>query len=210
MNLHPTIPGDAAARHGTVAPLLPWSLTGTLADDEQALVERHLQECAACRDDLAWQRQLQQAMPLPPGQLDVDAALARMLPRLEAPPAQLPWWRRLERPWLAWLAGGQAVALAVLAMLLLSPFRLAPPADYRALGAGGARSGELVIQFRADTTEAEMRRILQESGARIKDGPTAQGAFVLSAPGGDSRAVLQALRRERAVVLAETLGGPAP
>jgi hypothetical protein len=207
--------GGADDTHREVAALLPWAVAGTLDAGEQAMVERHLQRCAACRADLAWQREFQAAMPAAPALLDPEAALARLLPRLDgasdavsSPPGQ-PWWRRPAAPaWLAWLAGAQAVALALLAVLLIAPGRMphgAPTADYRALGASAPRAGALVVQFTPDASAADIGRILQANGARISDGPTAQGAYVLAVPAGASGQVLQALRRERAVVLAEAL-----
>lgn len=187
--------------HPQVAALLPWAAAGTLEGAEQAMVERHLQGCADCRADLAWQREFQAALPDPAPQLDADAALGRLLPRLE--PQTTPWWRRPIG--LGWLVAGQLASVALLAVLLVLPGRMPTSPDYHALGAASPRAGDVIIQFRADTSAADIGRILQANGARISDGPTAQGAYVLAVPAGASGQVLQALRRERAVVLAEAL-----
>ena len=187
--------------HAQVAALLPWAAAGTLQGAEQAMVERHLQGCAACRADLAWQREFQAAMPDPAPQLDADAALARLLPRLE--PKTTSWWRRPIA--LGWLVAGQMASVALLAVLLVLPGRAPMPPEYRALGAASTRAGDVIIQFRSDTSAADIGRILQANGAHISDGPTAQGAYLLTVPSGARASVLQALRRERAVLLAESL-----
>jgi hypothetical protein len=184
-----------------VAALLPWAAAGTLQGAEQAMVERHLQGCAACRADLAWQREFQAAMPDPAPQLDADAALARLLPRLV--PKTTPWWRRPIA--LGWLVAGQTASVALLAVLLVLPGRAPAPPAYRALGATSPRAGDVIIQFRADASAADIGRILQANGAHISDGPTAQGAYLLTLPASSRAAALQALRRERAVLLAESL-----
>lgn len=187
--------------HPRVAALLPWAAAGTLEGAEQAMVERHLQGCADCRADLAWQREFQAALPDPAPQLDADAALGRLLPRLE--PQTTPWWRRPIA--LGWLVAGQLASVALLALLLILPGRTPTSPDYHALGAASPRAGDVIIQFRADASAADIGRILQANGARISDGPTAQGAYLLTVPSGARAGVLQALRRERAVLLAESL-----
>jgi cysteine synthase len=60
--------------------------------------------------------------------------------------------------------------------------------------------------FKPDTTEREMRRILQASGARVVDGPTVTDAYVLALPAAQAPAALARLRAEPAVTLAQALG----
>jgi hypothetical protein len=81
---------------------------------------------------------------------------------------------------------------------------------YRALGAAAPAAGNLVVVFKPDTTEAEMRRILQARGARLSDGPTVTGAYVLALPAPLAPAALTSLRAEPAVTLAEPLGAHKP
>ena len=66
---------------------------------------------------------------------------------------------------------------------------------------GAAR---LVVTFRPDTTEAELRRIVRGSGARIVGGPTVTNAWLIGADG-QLDPVLARLRAEPAVTLAEPL-----
>ena len=66
---------------------------------------------------------------------------------------------------------------------------------------GAAR---LVVTFRPDTTEAELRRIVRGSGARSVGGPTVTNAWLIGADG-QLDPVLARLRAEPAVTLAEPL-----
>ncbi|HEX7384990.1 MAG TPA: hypothetical protein VF291_11800, partial [Burkholderiaceae bacterium] len=69
-----------------------------------------------------------------------------------------------------------------------------------------APTGDVVVMFRADATEAELRAALHAGGARIVDGPTAAGAWVLDVPPGRRAAALAALRSQPSVTLAQPLG----
>jgi superfamily II RNA helicase len=59
--------------------------------------------------------------------------------------------------------------------------------------------------FRPDTTERDLRAALVADQARLVDGPTAAGAYVLSVPGARRAAILTALRRRSGVVMAEPI-----
>jgi hypothetical protein len=220
--------------HQAVQELLTWHASGRLAPDEAERVARHVQTCAQCRQDLQWERDLlDEARRAPDADADagampaaeVDAALARLLPRLgeqEAAAIAKPWWRTLaanEPRWLRWAAVAQCVIIAGLALLLARP---EPEAAYRAMGAsdtapvagapdGSAANGNVVVIFAAGASEQDLRRILQAQDARIVDGPTVTGAYVLSIPAGGRTQALHALRANAAVKLAEPLdAGAAP
>jgi hypothetical protein len=62
-----------------------------------------------------------------------------------------------------------------------------------------------VVVVEPTTTEAELRRILRDAGARIVDGPTQANAYVLDVPAMRQAQALQALRAEHALVLVERL-----
>ena len=66
-------------------------------------------------------------------------------------------------------------------------------------------TGTVVVVFDPAITEAELRRIVRGAGARIVDGPTQGDGYVLELPAERQAAVLEALRAQRAVVLAEQL-----
>ena len=140
--------------HRAAQELLPWYAADNLSTDESQRVARHLQHCIICRRDLARERALLAAANdddvMPPG-LDMDAALARLMPQLGAqdksgdagdsddsnrptPPATspavaplratLPWWRRAaanEPSWLRWAAAAQCVLIVGMAAMLARP-----------------------------------------------------------------------------------------
>ena len=140
-----------------------------------------------------------------------------------APPAatvRVPGWRaRLAANDYAWLRVGTAFqfgVIVVLGALLAYPRAGHENVDdnagpYRALGAGPGLHGALVVTFKPDTPERELRRIVRAGGARIAGGPTATGAWMLEIDAGDAdadRAAAMAamrLRAEPAVTLAEPL-----
>jgi anti-sigma factor RsiW len=207
--------------HQAVQELLPWYAAGQLAPDEARRVHEHLQACAQCRQDLEWEHGVRADAaqdPLPAG-LDMEAALARLMPalgpqeRAEAPlPTASPWWRvaAANQPsWLRWAVAAQWVVIAGLGALLLRP--AAEPGIYRALGSGAAATGNLVVVFQPNTTERELRRVLQAQNARVVDGPTVTDAYLLSVPAASRAQALKALRADAAVKLVEPLdGGGAP
>jgi hypothetical protein len=171
---------------------------------------------------------------LPDG-VDMERALARLLPALgpqerdSAPPAatttpvapepvtagaaagiapqRVSWWRAAaanQSSWLRWAVAAQWVAIIGLGALLLRPDET--PA-YHVLGAGAAAGGNMVVMFQPNTSERELRRILQAQNARIVDGPTVTDAWLLNVPAERHAQVLQALRANAAVKLAEPLDG---
>jgi len=196
----------APASHEAVQRLLPWMLSGTLDSDELEFIQPHLDACDQCQQDLDWQRKVAEAGPASDPALDPERAFAALLPRLgpqQAAVGVLQRWRAAfaaNSPWLRWTAVAQLATIGVLAALLARP---AP--DYRALGAAPAPAGDAVIVFKPDTSEREMRRILQASGARVVDGPTVTDAYILALPPGQAAGALQRLGAESAVSLASPL-----
>jgi anti-sigma factor RsiW len=194
---------------------LPWLANGTLAGAELERVQAHIATCAQCRADLALLRTVHAAGPGPDLDFDPDRALARLMPQLDAPPVQartglLQRWRDRaaanDRTWLRAAVAFQFGAIAVLAALLARPSgQPDSPASYRVLGAAGANGmARVVVTFRPDTPEAELRRIVRASGARIVGGPTVTDAWLVGADG-RLDPVLARLRAEPAVTLAEPL-----
>lgn len=222
--------GDGA--HQEAQELLPWLANGRLAGPELERVQRHLRECAGCRAELAALHTLRAAGQEESPAIDAERALARLLPRLDAPVDAPPapaapaagtaslrpvrdWRARLaanDARWLRVAAGLQCCVIAVLAALLLAPSSGADPradpgaGDYRVLGAEPAQEGQLIVTFRPDTPEHELRRIVGASGAHLAGGPTATGAWLLA--GDAPMEVARRLRAEPAVTLAEPLLAP--
>jgi hypothetical protein len=202
------------ALHLEAQDALPWLANGTLAGAELERVQAHVETCAHCRADLALLRTVHAAGPGPDLDFDPDRALARLMPQLDAAPVQdtpglLQRWRnRMAANDGAWLRAAVALqfcAIAVLAALLARPAAHPETDNYRALGAAGANGmARVVVTFRPDTPEAELRRIVRASGARIVGGPTVTDAWLVGADG-RLDPVLARLRAEPAVTLAEPL-----
>lgn len=211
--------------HREAQEVLPWLANGSLAGSELERVQAHLKGCAACRADLAALHTLRAAGHGAEPACDPDAALARLLPQLDAlPPAQpaapallaaqtpaLSGWRtRLaanDGRWLRLAVGAQCCVIAVLAGLLARPSggSQAQTGDYRVLGAAAGTQSQLIVMFKPDTPERELRRLVLQNGARIVGGPTATGTWVLATEQA-ADAVAGRLRGAAAVTLAEPLG----
>ena len=192
--------------HARTQQLLPWYVTGALEGKELAQVEQHLTECAECREDAAIEKALaHQVRALP---CDVERGWATLKARIEggqaAPRETSLLSRRIP---LGWVLAGEAATLAVVVPLLIfAPVRPALP--YRTLGsAPAAATGNLIVVFRPEAPEAALRTILTHTRARIVDGPIATDAYVLHVEPGGQAAALERLRADRAVSLAEPLGG---
>jgi hypothetical protein len=80
-------------------------------------------------------------------------------------------------------------------------------AQYRTLASeGGIANGDVVVVFDAAAPEAQMRQLLQASGARIVGGPTSANGYVLAIPPDGRARALEQLRAAKIVKLAEPLG----
>lgn len=213
--------------HREVLELLPWYVTGQLDAADLHAVESHLEVCASCRAALATERCLdREIVRVPTG---VDAGWADMRQRLDldhAPvSAATPRHRGYSREtgarsiWsgpLGWRPGwpagilvrwqtGIPLAFASLAALfLLVPPDAAP--QFKTLSTTAVPNETyVVVKFRPDTSEAVFRQTLQASDARLVDGPTAASAYVLAVPASTRIAVLERLRQQPQVVLAQPI-----
>lgn len=218
-SLTPAVRGDDEA-HREAQEVLPWLANGRLGGAELERVQSHVKLCALCRADLATLHTLRGAAPEDAPALDMEGALARLLPQLDAPepepelavdpaPPKPTWRARLaanDPTWLRVALAAQFCAIAVLAMLLARPSggADAQAGDYRLLGAAPTVQHSLIVTFKADTPEHELRRIVLGSGARIVGGPTATGAWLLGTDQAPA-AVAARLHAEPAVTLAEPL-----
>lgn len=205
--------------HDETERLLPWFVNGTLEDDELANVQQHLAQCARCQQEVETLRQLQAACVHESGtdgSVAMVPAFARLRARIASATARVPrprWSDMLGGWWQAapWLRAAIAVQFGVIVLLGVWLIATPPPAAYRTLGDAGAAAsavsdtGRLVVMFDPGIDEAQLRRLLQASGARIVDGPTAAGAYVLAVPAARIATVRDALRAAPGVALVETL-----
>ena len=189
---------------------MPWLANGTLAPEEVEAIEGHVAECAECRADLAAERELAPAFaPMP---VDVDGGWASIQQRLEAEQANVirpnAWWRR--RIPVGWAIASPFAAAAAMALVFINvtPTQPVNP-QYRALGAPSAlRSANVVVLFESDSRESDMRAALDAADARLVDGPTETGAYLLLVDGNKREQALKSLRDSNAIALAEPIDGP--
>lgn len=209
--------------HDEALRLLPWRLNDTLDADERAFVDGHVQGCTHCQAELEALRRVQAACERTDDEALPPQAFARLRARIEAsePRAAASWRSRLSRVaggWRqapGWLRGAVAAQAIVLAGLLVAWWSREPPAAsppaYRTLGsgvAGAAAQGEvrLLLVFAPETDQGTTRRLLRASGARIIDGPSDAGAYVIAIDAQRSTATRDALRAAAGVQLVEVLG----
>jgi anti-sigma factor RsiW len=203
-------------RHRQTQEALPWYVTDQLDDGERADVETHLADCEACRRELETERDLaRQVVDLP---LNADASWEavrrRMRPRSRSSKLQGladALQRTFARPTrLGWVVAAQALVLAAAGVAYTAlPQRV--PAAYHTLSAPPAYgAGNVIAIFRPDISEEHIRATLIANHARVVDGPTASGAYVLRVPDADRPAILADLQQNEEVVLAQPIdAGPA-
>ncbi len=225
--------------HATVQILLPWYVTGKLEDSERNQVDEHLQNCPDCSGELEVERQLQWMQPQQSPPLDVNDSWQKMRLRIDATAVPTPQeaaprpararhhtalkpsaGRGRSSPW-QWVPGaalGRAWAvpamlsaglLIVIVQMQFSTPKLA--GDYQALASPATEAATAVVRFRPEATEAQIRHSLNESGARLVDGPTVTDAYVVRLPRNRYAASLDKLRKDPAVALVEALeSAPSP
>jgi anti-sigma factor RsiW len=213
---------DGGAHH-PAEELLPWYVNGTLDPDERAEVQAHLDRCSHCRVEVDALRAFRGEYAERERAPDPGPSLARLRARMAeqaAPPRGHASRRAPSQPqgwlahpglrgWLPWAFAAQTASIAILCVVLLALGDR--PAEYRTLGAAepaaktASARGNVVVAFEPQLPEAELRRIVRATGARIVDGPTSTHAYVLDVPAPQVADTLTALRGEQGVRLAERL-----
>jgi len=190
---------------------LPWYVTGQLDESERARVDEHLATCASCREDLESERLLANDIAKLP--LNADAGWAELRRRMNSTPRQrrlqgqpIRTSRTLPRAGrIGWLIAAQAVVLAAFA------YTLAPgPSTETYHTLSSSETGEaanVIVIFRPDVTEAQLRATLTENRAQIVDGPTASGTFALRVPAEERGAIVASLQKDETIALAQPIDG---
>jgi len=198
--------------HREAEELIPWYATGQLDPADRTIVERHLVACARCQRQLAGERRLiEEFQAFEP---QVESSWERLRARIEtraAPRRRLAEaaaevWGILTRPAVAALATAQVAFVALAAWLL----PIASQPAYQALGSSRApASANVIVIFRADATEEEIRGLLNASGATLVGGPTSADAYLLNVPANQRTFALRRLQSDKQVQMAQPIDGPA-
>ncbi len=211
ISLHGDLHDDACA-------LLPWYVTGRLDAEDVARVEAHLPTCPQCQADLAAERRLHAAIAdLDEATGDVDAGFAALRAQLQ-PRTAMPaprrtraqqigrQWRK-SAPWLRWAVAAELALLVLAGAALVITHQAKPAAPvYRTLGsAPDPATANIVVVFRPDIRESELRQTLRQNDARLVGGPTAADAYLLHVDAAARSATVEHLRHASAIVLAEPI-----
>lgn len=204
----PVLPQTEA--HDEAEELLPWYATGQLDQIDRVRVERHLSNCAGCRQQLAVERRLiDEFQTLSP---EVESGWARLRAQIEPAPKRARFsdmlgeiWGILTRPAVAILAATQVAFIAVAGTLIA----LSQPA-YEALGSAPVpAAANMIVMFRSDATETEMRQALEAVDASLVGGPTSTAAYLLHVPPERRQAALDSLQSDAAITMAQPIDGVA-
>jgi hypothetical protein len=199
------LPFDASS-HASADALLPFYVNATLRGEELAFVEQHVRTCEKCQHEVDWLRRIFAELGALQDSARTGIALGslRGIPSNRKPRIQERF--RATPIWARWLLAAQLAAIAILGTSLATDDRVA---SYRTLGVSNPSTqvrDAFAVMFDPSVTESEMRQIMLRVGARVVDGPTRTGVFVLEVPEGRAVQALQVLRAEPAVRLAEPLG----
>lgn len=196
--------------HGQAQMLLPWRVNGTLEPGEAAVLEAHFAECEECREDLAANFALRWPYAgMPVEHEPARPALLGALGAGLASPADSSrafFKRRIAS------GSGRAARAAVTAAAAVALVLVVAPSqrddDYRLLSSDSAEAaGNAIVLFSPDTAERDLRAAVEGVGARLVDGPTVSGAYVVHVPEDGRSAALERLRELPHVILAEPVDG---
>lgn len=208
---------NSAMTHRTCWKLLPWYVNGTLQAAEHEGVERHLETCEPCREEVASLGDLQEHVQSENRQeprtlaqspaMALERGLRQTLDRIDVEPRL----RFRTSPTVRWLLAGQAAAIVLLASLLVRPQTPAGPKTFHTLSDRPVAQettdvrDTLRIVFDSRATEAEIRHLLRSAEAEIVAGPSEVGAYTLRVPPASDSTRLATLRADPLVRLVESV-----
>jgi anti-sigma factor RsiW len=192
--------------HARTQGLLPWYVNGTLDAAERDAVDAHLAQCEECSTDVRREQML--AAQIAELGIDTDHGWDRMRERMTRLPPRASAPARLlrRRVSFGWVVGAQLAAAALIFAVVLPGRQDNPAPAYHVLGAAPtARAGNLIVQFGPEVTTRQVQAALAGADARIVDGPTVTGAYVLHVADTGRAAALARLRATPGMVMAEPI-----
>ena len=215
------------SQHAASWLLLPWLANGRLPANERTPVEQHVEDCAACAQELALQRRMCEALAEPdrvswaPGpsfrklldRIDRHAEATQRPQAAAARPARLTARARYawRPPGLAWAA---SFVLAIgLGGIATTAVRWSQPLYATHTLAANPVPGVLHIAFDRSVAIGQVEDILHAAGAHVVTGPDASGVFGIAPSSPDTtteqmRALEARLRAEARVRWVEPLTTP--
>jgi len=204
------------SEHTRAAEMLTWMVNGTLAGQNAAWLDRHLEACGECRAELAAQRRIRDAIAREPTvEFAPQAGFNRLWKRIEAdgtetaPPAVTKAaGAGRASPWLRWALAAQAAAILVLCGVL---WQRPATGSYRTVtdAASTRIAGQEVVKavFADEVRIADVKEILASTGLVVASGPSEAGVYTLVARDTQLRAsapaILARLRADPRVRFAE-------
>lgn len=215
--------------HDEVWMLLPWYVNGSLAEKEREQVSRHLQICPACRQELAMQQRLSEAIRNTPDiRINPQSAFLRLQKRIQDGAKQdsvsTTWWMRLRPRLLQGLNGlslkwmpRPALALGLLLLMagILTPLwwnSISVEPHYRTLANPEHRTSDeandIRVVFAKTMGTEQIDRFLSGIRGRIVESPSPLGVYTIRIGDPDHLtqdilAAVERLRRHPGVLLAE-------
>jgi hypothetical protein len=173
--------------HRQTAELLPWYVTGSLAEAESDYVENHLRECLNCRVALRAERRLLKLVREQDDfRLSHEHGVADLLTRIEGRSGSPRRPALMRRPRLA--LGMACLAAIVVVGAIVGPTLLEnragiEPGAYETLTDPPNASANYVdVVFEENQDSAALDRLLQEFNAELVGGPTALGRYTIAVP----------------------------
>ena len=165
--------------HSRAFELLPWLVNGSLGAEERDGVEQHVRSCLACHRELKEQQRLRAALRAQPAvHLSSQTNFEKLARSLDGPSVLGAHPPRRFAPLVRFAAAAAVAAIAVGAVLWLSPIRVETRGDYLTLSRDNvAAPGQLYIVFGQSVTQAQMQSLLEEIGGKIEAGPNGVGRY---------------------------------
>jgi hypothetical protein len=152
--------------------LLPWYVNGTLAPEEAGSVAKHVSQCARCRKEVEFLKQIRGQVQgeeiSAPGEFGLKRLMRDIKREKRAAPGGAPGW------WRPALAAGIAV-IAIQSALLANYWFTDKPIT--TLGAGHGNGIVVQLTFVPEAPEKEIRKVLNEINGTLIGGPGSLGVY---------------------------------